>query len=134
MRLPVALHATHGDAVTIWPRMERRTSRTSPVPPHTSHRAGWVPGSQPIALAARARDREPDVDGGGGTERGLGEIEVHDRLGVGRARRTALPAAAEGVAAEERVEQVAEPERIAGRSTGRRPPGVARVPSSPKTS
>ena len=33
MRLPVALHATHGAAVTIWPRIERRTSRTSPAPP-----------------------------------------------------------------------------------------------------
>ena len=38
MRLPVALHATHGAAVTIWPRIERRTSRTSPAP------RGGVPG------------------------------------------------------------------------------------------
>ena len=84
------------------------------------------------ALAARARDRESDVDGRGGAERGLGEIEVYDRLGVGRAGRAALAATAEGIAAEERVEEVAEPERIAGRPAGA--PAVARVPSSPKTS
>ena len=76
MRLPVALHATHGAAVTIWPRIERRTSRTSPVPPHTSQRAGWVPGSQPEPSQRCARDRQADVDGGGGAERGLREIEV----------------------------------------------------------
>ena len=90
-------------------------------------------GLAATALAARARDRESDVDGGGGPERGLGEVEVDDRLGVGRAGRTTLAAAAEGVAAEERVEEVAEPERVACRSTGRCPSGRA-APSSPKTS
>ena len=65
------------------------------------------------ALAARARDRKSDVDGGSVAERSLGEIEVDNRFRVGCAGRTALAAAAEGVAAEERVEQVAEPERIA---------------------
>ena len=85
------------------------------------------------ALAPRARDREADLDGGGGAERGLREVEVHDRFGVGRARRAGLPAAAERVAAEERVEEVAEPERVAGAGRrGARPP--ARVPSSPNTS
>src|SRR5215218_1923183 len=47
MRLPVASQAGHGDAVTIWPRIERRTWRTSPVPPHVSQRDGCVPGSHP---------------------------------------------------------------------------------------
>ncbi len=65
------------------------------------------------ALAARARDRKSNVDGGGGTERGLGEIEVYDGLGVGRAGRAALAATPEGITTEERVEEVAEPERIA---------------------
>ena len=47
MRLPVPWHALHGMAVTICPRIERRTCRTWPAPPHTSQRDGCVPGSQP---------------------------------------------------------------------------------------
>jgi hypothetical protein len=47
MRLPLALQARHGEAVTICPRTDRRTSRTSPVPPQTSQRDGCVPGSHP---------------------------------------------------------------------------------------
>ena len=69
----------------------------------------------------------------GGAERGLREIEVHHGLGVGRARRARLAATvAERVAAEERVEDVAEAERLA---TGG-PPGHRRraAPSSPNTS
>ena len=100
--------------------------------PHLAHLAGAAAhvaarrvraGLAAGALAARARDREADVDGRGGAERGLREVEVHDGFGVGRAWRAGLAATAEGVAAEERVEEVAEPERIAGRrpaSTGRR--------------
>ena len=79
---------------------------------------GMRAGLATRALAARARDREADVDGGGGAERGLAEVEVHHRFGVGRARGARLPATAERIAAEERVEEVAEPERIAGRATG----------------
>ena len=74
------------------------------------------------SFAPLARDREADLDGGGGAERGLREVEVHDRLGVGRARRTGRTAVAERVAAaEERVEEVAEAERLAaGRPADRR--------------
>ena len=72
------------------------------------------PGLATRALAALARDGQADVDGRGGAERRLREVEVHDRLGVGSARRTGLTVA-ERVAAEERVEDVAEPERLATR-------------------
>ena len=118
MRLPVALHATHGAAVTIWPRIERRTSRTSPAPPQTSQRAGWVPGSQP-----EPSHRSHDTGRRMSTvavvpNAACAELEVHDGLGVGRARRAALAATvAERVAAEERVEDVAEAEGVTG--TGR---------------
>ena len=113
MRLPVALHATHGAAVTIWPRIERRTSRTSPAPPQTSHRGGMGAGFAAVAAAALARDGEAHLDGGGGPERGLREVEVHHGLGVGRARRAGLAArVAERAAAEERVEEVAEAEGV----------------------
>ena len=88
MRLPVALHATHGAAVTIWPRIERRTSRTSPAPPHTSQR-GVRARLATRTLAALAGHREADLDGGGDTERGLREVEVHDDFGVGARERPA---------------------------------------------
>lgn len=42
-------HDGHGDAVITWPSSDRRTWRTSPVPPHPAHCAGWVPGAQPDA-------------------------------------------------------------------------------------
>ena len=92
MRLPVALHATHGAAVTIWPRIERRTSRTSPAPPHTSQRAGWVPGSQPEpSQRSHATGRRTSTVAVV-PNAACGEVEVHDRLGVGRARRARLTA------------------------------------------
>src|SRR5204863_6654794 len=64
------------------------------------------------ALAARARNREPHVERTRRSERGLREVEVDDGLGVGRPQRAGLAPAAEGLAAEERVEEIAEPEGI----------------------
>src|SRR5262249_61239050 len=49
-------------------------------------------------------DGQADLDGGGGAERGVGEREVRDDLGVGGAWRTGGAPVAERVAAEERVE------------------------------
>ena len=119
MRLPVALHATHGAAVTIWPRIERRTSRTSPAPPHTSQRAGCVPGSQPEpSQRSHATGRRTSTVAVA-PNAACGELEVHHRLGVGRARRAGLTVA-EGVAAEERVEDVAEAEGLAAAPDRRR--------------
>src|SRR4029453_18193082 len=84
-------------------------------------RAGLAPGS----VAALAGDRQPDLHRVGGAEGGFPEGQLHRALGVkapGRSRRP--PPAAEGVAVEEGVEQVPEPEGVArlpgaGPGTGR---------------
>ena len=49
-------HARTATAVMIWPRIERRTWRTSPLPPHTSQRVGMGPGLAPGAVAPGALD------------------------------------------------------------------------------
>ena len=68
------------------------------------------------AVATRAGDRQAHLDVGGGAERGLRQLELDHHLGVGRAHRPRAATPPEGVAAEERIEQVSEAERIAGRS------------------
>ena len=81
------------------------------------------------ALAALAGDGQADVDRRRGAERGPGEVEVDHDLGVGRPWRARLAApVAEGIAAEEGVEQVAEPERLTGtaRTAGAARPRRAR--------
>jgi len=47
MREPMPLHLEHGMEVTIWPRIELRTRRTSPSPAHSTQVTGLVPGAQP---------------------------------------------------------------------------------------
>ena len=46
---PVAPQRVHGVEVTIWPRIELRTRRTSPLPWHSVHVTGEVPGAHPVA-------------------------------------------------------------------------------------
>ena len=41
-------HWPHGDEDTIWPRIDRRTRWTSPLPPHSRHVVGVVPGRAPV--------------------------------------------------------------------------------------
>src|SRR5258708_7738076 len=66
-------------------------------------------------FASLASHRNPNTDGGGDTERTLRQIEVHDNLGVGRARSTRLPAVpAKRITAEECVEEITEAERTGG--------------------
>ena len=69
----------HGDAVTICPRIERRTWRTSPLA--TAHVAACRvgPGLAAGAVAARAADREADVDGVRRAERGFDERRARRR-------------------------------------------------------
>ncbi len=43
------LHRGQGRAVTIWPRIDWRTWRTSPAPPQTEHVVAEVPGLAPVA-------------------------------------------------------------------------------------
>src|SRR5258708_7503245 len=68
--------------------------------------------TRPVAAGAAHRERR--VDGLGLAEHGVGEGELHHDFGVRAAGRAARAAAApERVAAEERLEEVAEPERLA---------------------
>ena len=93
--------------------------------------ASRVGSGLPAGAAARlALHRHPHVDCAPDAGHDVGEREVHHRLGVGAAARAALPAlAAEDIAAEERVEEVVEPEttvaeRVSGRAArARRPEG-----------
>ena len=74
-------------------------------------RAGLAPGS----VAALARDGQPDLHRVDDAEGGFAEGELDRDLGVEAPRRSRRPPpAAEGVAVEEGVEQVAEPEGVAG--------------------
>ena len=45
---PDAWHRWHGEDVTIWPRIDWRTRRTSPAPPQVSQRVAVVPGLAPL--------------------------------------------------------------------------------------
>src|SRR6266540_6054090 len=81
------------------------------------------PGLASRAVAPLARDRHPDLDRVHDTERRLLQRELDRDLGVDaprRARRT--PAVAEGVAAEERIEDVPQSERVPS-GPGPRTPG-----------
>ena len=55
-----------------------------------------MPGSQPEPSQRSQATGRRIVDGRGGAERGLRELEVDDRLGVGRARRAGLSALPNG--------------------------------------
>ena len=79
-----------------------------------------MPGSQPEPSQRAHGAGEAHVDGCRGPERGVEQIEHDLDLGVGaadRSRRTAPHP--ERVAAEERIEQVAEAERVGGGTTSR---------------
>ena len=47
MREPMPLQREQGIEVTIWPRIELRTRRTSPSPAHSTQGTGDVPGAHP---------------------------------------------------------------------------------------
>ena len=111
---PVPAHVGHGAAVTSWPSSDapdlahlaasRRTSRT---------RSGCVPGAAPLPAARVALDRHARLDGLAHAEHDVCERQLERHLGVGPRGRPGCAGAAgpaEGVTAEERVEQVVEPE------------------------
>ena len=109
--------------MTIWPRIDWRTRRTWPAPPHSVQVAGSVPGGRAGGLAGVAGDRGAHRDRLLGRRtrprsksRSTRDLEVG---APGRAGRPAAAAApAERAAAEEGVEDVAEAaaaaERVAG--------------------
>ena len=106
-------------------------------PPHLANLAGAVAGRAARrlraghaarAVARLALDRHAHLDRAPHAGDDLGERELHHRLGVGTAARAGRAAAAEHVAAEERVEEIVETElarreRVAGRA--RAPPSGA---------
>ena len=115
MTWPRPRHTGHGPAVTIWPRIDWRTWRTWPAPPHSGQVSARVPGAAPGGLAVVAGDRGADADLFLGAEHGLLERRGDGGLEVGagrRARRAPLAEAAAG-AAEEGVEDVADAARTA---------------------
>ena len=87
--------------------------------------SGVRTGLAPRAVAPLTAHREASLEGMGGAESSLHEAQLHDRFDVGAAGRPArAPARPEGLAAEERVEDVAEAEGVAGHPT---PRGAARA-------
>ena len=80
-----------------------------------------MPGHAARAAARLALDRHAHLERAPRAGHDLGERELHQRLGVGAASRAGRAAAAEHVAAEERVEEIVEAERarrerVAGRA------------------
>ena len=118
--VPIPPHVGHGPAVTIWPSSDRRTWRTSPAPSQVAQRVGCVPGRPPepphvshsTGMRISTVRRAPVT-----TSASVSSIT---RLGVGPASGAGRAAAAEHVAAEERVEEVVEAE-LTRRRTGCRP-------------
>jgi hypothetical protein len=55
MMVPTPAQRGHTVAVTIWPRIELRTRRTSPAPPHSGHVVGDVPAAQPLPAQVSQR-------------------------------------------------------------------------------
>ena len=127
---PVPPQRGHGVAVTIWPRIDWRTRRTSPAPWQTVQVIGRGAGPGAGAQAGLAGLGQAHGQVALHPEDRLGELQGHGRLGV-----LALPGSAPGpgpaghathpaaTAAEEGVEQVAEP----ATEPGERVPGSARA-------
>ena len=94
------------------PRRCRRTRRSAP---------GACRARSPSPRSASHATGRRTSTVRGGAERGLGEVELHDRLGVGRARRARL-------AARRRTGRRRRTRRRGRRSrTRRRPPGTGRA-------
>ncbi len=92
MTCPVAPHAVHGPAVTIWPSSERRTWRTSPLPSHVGTPVGMRARRATAAGAALAFDGHAQVEGLARAHDDVFEGEIEERLGVVAARRAARAA------------------------------------------
>ena len=96
-----------------------------------------MPGARTAAAARLALDRHARLDRLAHAEHDLGQREVEHDLGVGAARRARLrrlPTERIGPAAEERVEEVVEPERAAaevGCRAGPRVVGTEHVVAPP---
>ena len=55
--LPSPLQRGQAVMFTIWPRIVCATRRFSPVPLHSGHFSGWLPGSAPVPSQVAQRTR-----------------------------------------------------------------------------